>query len=80
MSYVDDKLDIIDSDRVKDSSNGPRQNFKKHMHYKDGSPRYEILETDSKGVVVKVSMRNRMDGVVSIWNRVDKDLFEKEIK
>lgn len=83
MGYLDDKLDIIEDDKKKISSGGPRQYFKKHMHYKDGTPRYEVIEKDKSGIPTKVSIRNRMDGVIAIWNRiakVDSDyLFEKEI-
>jgi hypothetical protein len=49
------------------------------MTYKDGSPKYKMLESDSKGRPMKVVMTNRMDGKESIWNRVvGTELFERE--
>lgn len=79
MNYIDDKLDIIESDNKKDSSNKPRQHLKNHLTYKDGTPKYRTLESDNKGRPMKIVVTNRMDGVESIWNRVvGTELFEKE--
>lgn len=78
MSYIDDKLAIIESDAKKESSNGPRQSIK-HLTNKDGTPKYRTLESDSRGKPIKIVVTNRMDGVESIWNRVvGTELFEKE--
>lgn len=81
MSYIDDKLSIIESDSKKESTAGPRQHLKNHLTYKDGTPKYKTLESDSRGNPMKIVVTNRMDGVESIWNRVvGTELFEKEMK
>lgn len=82
MGYIDDKLDIIEEDKKKSSSDKPRQWLKKHMYYADGSPKFKLLKADDKGVPLSVEITGRMDGTKAVWNRIqksDKDyLFEKE--
>ena len=58
-----------------------RQWFKKHMTYKDGSLKVEVLEKDKQGPK-RVRLLNRMKNKWTYWSRVMKSdgdiLFEIE--